>query len=123
MGDNIKDHLKPGVADWYKGKTLFEVLNDAELPKRETDVDLRMPVIDRMKEQNLIYLFGKIEQGIIREKQVCTLRPSNRLIKVESILNNDDQKIMYALPGENIKVGVKGIEEEDFERGMMLCNN
>lgn len=29
---------------------------------------------------------------------------------------------MYAQPGENIKIKVKGLEEDDLQRGHMICD-
>lgn len=31
--------------------------------------------------------------------------------------------IAYAKAGENVKLKVKGIEDEDVDRGMVICNN
>jgi peptide chain release factor subunit 3 len=30
--------------------------------------------------------------------------------------------VFYATPGENIKIKIKGIEEEDLLEGTMICN-
>jgi peptide chain release factor subunit 3 len=29
---------------------------------------------------------------------------------------------MYALPGENIKIKLKGVEDDDLQRGFMICD-
>jgi peptide chain release factor subunit 3 len=33
-----------------------------------------------------------------------------------------DQKMKYAKAGENIKIKVKNIEDEDIRRGQIMCN-
>jgi len=37
-------------------------------------------------------------------------------------LDTKDNKLVWAGPGENIKIKVKGLEEDDLEKGTMICN-
>jgi peptide chain release factor subunit 3 len=37
-------------------------------------------------------------------------------------LDPKDRKVFYAFAGENVKIKVKGIEENDIKRGHMLCS-
>lgn len=122
-GENIDKPLDKDRAPWYSGKTLFEALDSCPPPQRNPDDNLRIPVLDRMKDQQLLYIFGKIESGIVKEGQKCTLMPSKSVIKIKSILNDDDKRILFAKTGENVKLGIKGLEEEDVKRGNMVCNN
>jgi len=50
------------------------------------------------------------------------IMPYRRLVDVTHIYNAEDNRVMYAKPGENIKIRVKGIEENDIMRGMVLVN-
>lgn len=121
-GDNIDKPLSKEKAPWYNGPTLFEALDRSIVPKRNANETLRVPVLDRSKEQYL-FIYGKIESGIIKENQTCTLMPTRKTFKVKQILNSEDKRMLYALPGENVKIGVKGLEEEDVKRGNIICNN
>lgn len=35
---------------------------------------------------------------------------------------SDDEEVTYVGPGENVKIKVKGIEEEDVSPGFVLCD-
>ena len=46
-GENIQEkHSKNEKSDWYKGLTLFELLDSVPIPERNPDNDLRIPVLD-----------------------------------------------------------------------------
>lgn len=48
--------------------------------------------------------------------------PYRKIMDITHIYNGEDNRVMYAKPGENIKIKVKGIEETDIIRGMVLVN-
>ena len=121
-GENIDKPVEKSKAPWYNGNCLFEALDKSPVPERFSDQNLRIPVLDRMKDQ-ILYIYGKIESGIIKEGQKCTLMPTKKVMKIKSILNNDDERILFAKVGENVKIGIKGLEEDDIKRGYMICNN
>lgn len=64
-GDNIKDPVAKTVCNWYSGPTLLEILDNLELPSRNKDGPLRIPVLDKMKDRGTV-MFGKIESGTVR---------------------------------------------------------
>jgi len=48
--ENINKKLPEGVAPWYKGPTLLELLDKAPTPSRDEKGPLRIPILDSMKE-------------------------------------------------------------------------
>ncbi len=52
-----------------------------------------------------------------------SLLPSRRYILIKEIFNAKDEKLPYALAGENVKLKIKGIEEDQVHRGDIICNN
>lgn len=44
--------------------TLWEVMDSAPIPERWPDRDLRIPVLDWMKDVG-VFVFGKVEAGIV----------------------------------------------------------
>lgn len=42
---------------------------------------------------------------------------------IKEIFNAKDEKMGFACAGENVKMRVKNIEENDINRGDMICNN
>jgi peptide chain release factor subunit 3 len=49
---------------WYKGPTLIKLLNDLPVAKPDPDGPIRIPVLDKLKDQGQ-FMFGKIESGTI----------------------------------------------------------
>jgi len=74
-----------------------------------------------MRDQGL-YLFGKIESGTITDSFKVTMVPSKKTFEITSIQNAKDQRVKYAKAGENVKLKVKGLEDNDVGRGYMICN-
>ena len=64
-GDNIKDPISKTVCNWYTGPTLLEILDDLELPPRDPEGPLRIPVLDKMRDRGTV-MFGKVESGTVK---------------------------------------------------------
>lgn len=61
-GHNIKDPPPPGVCPWYKGPTLFGVLDSVEMPARDPMAPFRLSIIDKYRDMGTIVM-GKSEAG------------------------------------------------------------
>ena len=115
-GGNVKERYDCG---WYSGPTLFEALDAVPLPPRNEKDAFRLPVIDRYKNKS-VYASGKIEKGIIREKQPVIIMPSGARATVNSILHDED-KIRLAAPGDNIILQLQGVDIGDVAVGSVVC--
>lgn len=80
--------------------------------KRNPKGPLRIPVVDKMRDNGL-FINGKIESGTIAEGMDCYLMPQKKPFTLTHIYNTKDQRMKYATCGENVKVKVKGIDDED----------
>jgi peptide chain release factor subunit 3 len=118
-GANVKDRLAPGVCSWYDGPSLLEMLDALSIPGREPDGPLRIPVLDKYTDRGLVVM-GKVESGTLRLGQKVVFMPVKSEAVVDKILINDIE-VKSAKPGENIKMRVKGINEEDVLRGFVAC--
>jgi len=74
VGDNIKDSVDEKKCNWYRGPTLLEVLDDIDLPDRDSEGPLRIPILDKMKDRGVV-VFGKIENGTVRMGDKITIMP------------------------------------------------
>lgn len=68
-------------------------------------------------------MFGKLESGALIEDQTVSLLPRKLYFNIKEIFNAKDERLPYAAAGENVKLKVKLIEEEDITRGNIICNN
>ncbi|KAK6163383.1 hypothetical protein DH2020_000247 [Rehmannia glutinosa] len=80
----------------------------------------RMPIIDKFKDMGTVVM-GKVESGSIREGDNLMIMPNKVQVKVLAIFCDED-KVRRAGPGENLRVRVSGIEEEDILAGFVLCS-
>ena len=61
-GFNLKDGIPDGLCPWYKGPTLFEILDHMEIGGRDPNAPLRLPVLDKFNDRGCI-ITGKVESG------------------------------------------------------------
>lgn len=52
-----------------------------------------------------------------------TILPERSQLVIKEIFNAKDERLPFATAGENVKIKVKNIEEDDIARGNILCNN
>ena len=73
-----------------------------------------------MKDKDLV-LHGKVENGTIRLGDKLALMPSGAPAQVLGLLDGQDRKVKFALPGENIQIKINVSDEEAVKRGDVLC--
>jgi peptide chain release factor subunit 3 len=118
-GENVVSRDK--APKWWSGPCLIEILNSIELRNRNGQGQIRVPILDKMYDRGPI-VFGKVESGTLRNGDKLCIMPQNLPVQVVNIYNGKDEAVAYALPGENIKVKLFGIEdEEQVDRGQVLC--
>eukprot|EP01017_Pseudomicrothorax_dubius_P027781 TRINITY_DN3242_c0_g1_i1.p1 TRINITY_DN3242_c0_g1~~TRINITY_DN3242_c0_g1_i1.p1 ORF type:complete len:577 (+),score=197.44 TRINITY_DN3242_c0_g1_i1:132-1862(+) len=122
QGLNIKERVSSSVCSWYNGPSLFEYLDNIQPPKRDPAGGVRIPILDKFRDQGLM-VFGKVEGGTIKEDLNLTLMPYRQPVQIKQIYNSEDQRIYYAKPGENLKLQLKGIEDDQIKRGFMITSN
>nr|GMD35931.1 eukaryotic peptide chain release factor GTP-binding subunit ERF3A-like [Ipomoea batatas] len=80
----------------------------------------RMPIIDKFKDMGTVVM-GKVESGSIREGDNLLVMPNKAPVKVLALFIDED-KVRRAGPGENLRVRLSGVEEEDISSGFVLCS-
>jgi peptide chain release factor subunit 3 len=73
-GDNLKDPVDKKTCNWYNGPSFIQLLDDLELPKRDPDGPIRIPILDKMKDRGIV-IFGKVESGTVKMGEKLTLMP------------------------------------------------
>ncbi|KAI7731051.1 hypothetical protein M8C21_021590 [Ambrosia artemisiifolia] len=120
QGANMQTRLDKKVCPWWNGPCLFEALDAMEVPPRDPSGPFRMPIIDKFKDMGTVVM-GKVESGSIREGNNLLIMPNKVQVKVLAIFCDED-KVRTAGPGENLRVRLSGIEEEDILSGFVLSN-
>lgn len=119
-GTNMQTRVDKKVCPWWSGQCLFEALDVIEVPLRDPSGPFRMPIIDKFKDMGTVVM-GKVESGSIREGNNMLIMPNKVQVKVIAIFIDED-RVRRAGPGENLRVRVSGIEEEDISSGFVLSS-
>ena len=114
-GDNLAK--KSDNMPWYNGPTLFEALDEMEVPAKPTTKALRVPIQDIYTITGIGSVpVGRVETGILKEGDTLVFMPSKVQGQVKSIETHHVQ-VKQALPGDNIGFNVRGISKKDVHRG------
>ncbi|KAK2458837.1 eukaryotic peptide chain release factor GTP-binding subunit ERF3A [Trifolium repens] len=120
MGLNLKTRLDKSHCSWWDGPCLFEALDSIEVPMGDPKSPFRMPIIDKFKDMGTVVM-GKVESGTIRDGDSLLIMPNKDHVKVVAIYI-DDNRVKCAGPGENLRVRISGVEEEDLLSGFVLSS-
>ncbi|CAH1795378.1 unnamed protein product [Owenia fusiformis] len=104
---------------FYDGPPLLTYLNDLPLLNRNSEGPLRLPIVDRYKDMGTI-IQGKVESGTVK-KMSYLLMPNRMTVEVMQLWS-DEIETDVAESGANVKVKLKGVEEEDVSPGFVLCS-
>lgn len=110
-GDNIEKKVDPKICSWYKGDTLMHILDNLPVEKRDPNGPLRLPILERVKEQGVV-AHGKIESGKITVGDKICVSPSGYPAQIGQILDHKNESVRYARPGENVQITLIHINEE-----------
>ena len=112
-GENLMDVVPKSTCNWYNGPSLMEIMDNLELPPRDANGPLRIPILDKMRDRGVV-IFGKIESGTVNLGDKLTVMPSNILCQVQSLYNSKNEPVRYAKPGENIQIRLLNISDENL---------
>ncbi|KAF7819945.1 eukaryotic peptide chain release factor GTP-binding subunit ERF3A [Senna tora] len=82
--------------------------------------NIRMPILDKFKDMGTVVM-GKVESGSVREGDSLLVMPNKDQVKVIGIIIEED-KVKCAGPGENLRIRISGVEEEDILSGFVLSS-
>ncbi|UYV65957.1 GSPT1 [Cordylochernes scorpioides] len=105
---------------WYRGPSFLTYIDRLPSFNRSVDGPFKMPVLDKYKEMGTVVL-GKVESGSTKKSQQLMLMPNRKLVEVLQLWS-DDEEVNSISSGENVKIKLKGIEEEEVSTGFVLCD-
>ncbi len=91
--------------NWYKGKTLTEVLDAFEISSPPVALPLRFPVQDVYRFDEERILVGRIETGTLNKGDIIFFSPTNEKAVVTSIKNwPEDESLLKASAGQSVGI-------------------
>ena len=120
IGTNLQTRVDKSICSWWDGPCLFEALDAVEVPLRDPNGPFRMPILDKFKDMGTVVM-GKVEFGSVREGDSLLVMPNKDQVKVVAVFI-DENRVRRAGPGENLRIRLSGVEEEDILSGFVLSS-
>ncbi|KAI9890547.1 MAG: translation termination factor GTPase eRF3 [Vezdaea aestivalis] len=117
----IKDRVSIKNCPWYNGPSLLEYLDSMKTLERKVNAPFMMPVNGKYKDMGTI-VEGKIESGIIKKGQSYVMMPNKEDVTISAIYGDSEDEVHAATCGEQVRLRIRGVEEEDIMPGFVLCS-
>ncbi|KAL7951627.1 translation release factor eRF3 [Trichoderma barbatum] len=121
MSMNIKDRLPAGVAPWWKGPSLLEYLDGMQALERKVNAPFMMPVNAKYRDLGTM-VDGKIEAGVVKKGMSLIMMPRKQNVETAAIFGEQEEEQTILQCGDQVRLRLKGVEEEDILPGFVLCS-
>lgn len=141
-GYGLLEKIDVAICPWYQGTPFIPFIDELPSLNRKADGPFIMPIVDKYKDMGTVVM-GKVEGGCAKKGQNLLVMP-NRVsteyfsrhmnicilisffitqtqVSVDQLWSDEDE-VTTVGPGENVKIKLKGIEEEDVSPGFVLCD-
>jgi len=138
-GANLKDRVSKSVCPWWEyvipiyslicllltmtrsGPSLLEHLDKIPMVDRKVNAPVMIPISEKYKDMGTIAV-GKLESGHIRKGDTLLLMPNKDEIEIAAIYNELEEEVQIALSGDNVRMRVRGAEDDDISPGFVLTS-
>lgn len=119
-GANLKDRVTADVCPWYSGPSFIEFLDNIPDFQWPFDDPVKILISDRYKDMGTVVI-GKVESGTCRKGDTCVLMPNKQNVRVIGITGSDENEKNSCRAGENVKLKLSGVDEEEVLPGFIMC--
>lgn len=116
----IKNRVPKDLAPWYNGPSLLEYLDNLKALERKLNVPFMMPVNAKYRDMGTM-IEGKIEAGQCKNRSTYLMMPTREEVTITSLYGETEDEISTASCGEQARMRIRGMEEEDILPGFVLC--
>jgi len=120
-GAGLKEKVNPQECPWYTGPTLLEFLDNMKTVNRKINAPFMLPISGKMKDLGTV-IEGKIESGHIKKGGSLIIMPNKTNVEVLTVYNETEAECESAFCGEQVRLRLKGVEEEDVQAGYVLSS-
>lgn len=117
----IKNRVPKDVAPWYDGPSLLEWLDDMQTLERKVNAPFMMPVSAKYRDLGTM-IEGKIESGVIKKGMSYLMMPNRVTTGISALYGETEDEIDGATCGDQVRIRLRNIEEEDILPGYVLCS-
>ncbi|KAF4630667.1 translation elongation factor 1-alpha (TEF) [Cudoniella acicularis] len=117
----IKDRIPKGMAPYYDGPSLLEYLDNMKTLERKVNAPFMMPINGKYRDMGTI-VEGKIESGVVKKGMSLVMMPNRDKVEVAAVYGETEEETNAAQCGDQVRLRLRGIEEEDILPGFVLCS-
>jgi len=133
----IKERVPVETAPWYGGPSLLEYLDGMQALERKLNAPFMMPIAAKYKDMGTM-VEGKIESGVynqslkakttlkitgvIKKENKYLMMPHRQMIHISALYGEQEEEIPGAACGDQVRIRLRGVEEEDILPGYVLCS-
>lgn len=117
----IKDRVPKSLAPWYDGPSLLEYLDNLKSLERKVNAPFMMPINGKYRDMGTV-IEGKIEAGVIRKGITYIMMPNKEEVSIAALYGETEEEIPQASCGDQVRLRIRGVEEEDIMPGFVLCS-
>lgn len=88
---------------------------------RKLNAPLMMPVSEKYKDMGTV-IVGKVESGLMKKGDNLILMPNRDPVEITAIYNEMEDEIPQALCGDNVRIRLRGVDDEDISPGFVLTS-
>lgn len=118
---NIKDRVTKDVCPFYNGPSLLEYLDSMATLERKVNAPFMMPVNGKFRDMGTV-VEGKIEAGVVKKGMSLVMMPNRDDVQVAALYGETEEEVPAAQCGDQVRLRLRGIEEEDILPGFVLCS-
>ncbi|TQS35962.1 hypothetical protein Golomagni_03601 [Golovinomyces magnicellulatus] len=117
----LKERVPENICPWYRGPSLLEYLDSMATLERKVNAPFMMPVNGKYRDMGTI-VEGKIEAGAIKKGMSLVMMPNREKVEAAAIYGETEEEVPVGQCGDQIRLRLRGIEEEDILPGFVLCS-
>ncbi|KAJ4393801.1 translation termination factor GTPase eRF3 [Gnomoniopsis smithogilvyi] len=118
---NIDKRIPEGVCPWYDGPSLLEYLDNMQALERKLNAPFMMAVAGKYRDMGTM-VEGRVEAGVVKKGMSLIMMPNKAKIDATAVYGEQEDEISIAQCGDQVRIRLRGIEEEDILPGFVLCS-
>ncbi|KAL8833767.1 MAG: hypothetical protein Q9170_004100 [Blastenia crenularia] len=117
----INERVPTDLCPWYNGPSLLEYLDNLKSLERKVNAPFMMPINGKYKDMGTM-IEGKIEAGVLRKANNYLMMPNRDEVSISALYGETEEEIPVAQCGDQVRLRIRGVEEEDIQPGFVLCS-
>ncbi|RDL36496.1 Uncharacterized protein BP5553_05848 [Venustampulla echinocandica] len=117
----IKDRVPKDLAPFYDGPSLLEYLDNMTTLERKINAPFLMPINGKYRDMGTM-VEGKVESGVVKKGMSLVMMPNRVKVDVSAVYDETEEESSLSQCGDQVKIRLRGIEEEDIMPGFVLCS-